>query len=54
MLAGQIGWGAPKNERIWLGVNLCLMAIVLVVAIVTGRYGMFAALVIGVVLLPWR
>lgn len=52
LLVGEIGWLTRKKERIFLGAALCLMATILVVAIVTGKYSMLAPAVIGVLLLP--
>jgi hypothetical protein len=52
MLAGEVGSLTRKKERIMLGAGLCLMAAVLAVAIVTGKYEMLPTVVIGLVLLP--
>jgi len=51
-LAGEAGWLTRKKERICLGADLCLMTVVLVVAIVTGRDSLLAPVVIGVLPLP--
>ena len=52
MLSGEVGAVTSRKKRIYLGADLCLIAVIVVVALVTGKYGMLAPAVVGLMLLP--
>jgi hypothetical protein len=44
MLSGEAGVVTSRKQRVYLGADLCLMAVIVVVALVTGKYSMLAPL----------